>query len=510
MLINKGTESLINDLKLAIEYNLKQKKDLSKKYHSKSTLAFVYEKARNAIEYKDEHLIRYTATERILKRRLHLNQSSKKISAFLLKELNWARYIEQYEVNESNLLKIEKIIEKYKNTINTTVDSKTNQTLVGLCAAEIDESINFDPINQIIINYVASCFENLLVIEGLDKPTKSMQIYIATERAFAKNSEIIIKHKLLKVLLKDRNDPVKLIETLTIVDQHLNYEHGNLVRRKIVKLIPPFNLLKDYIKEHTDELIDLIEKPDELNLSLIGFLEVKYKENTDKVLRASKRSIVYIFLTKMLFALLIEVPFDILMGSINYLVLSINILFPPSLMILFNSQVKLPEKENSELVIERINSYLYADNQSSGAEKIEINKTKTKIEEVFYYIFIVTSGILLISIIYFLNILGFNPINQMIFMFFLSVVSFFAYRVREISNDFLLEETSNSSLIETLIDYLFLPIIKIGQWLSMQVSKINILSYIFDVIIEAPLKTFIEIFEQWLHFVRVKKEEFLG
>ena len=111
---------------------------------------------------------------------------------------------------------------------------------------------------------------------------------------------------------------------------------------------------------------------------------------------------------------------------------------------------------------------------------------------------------------WFLTILGFSIISQIIFLFFLSIVSFFAFRVREISNDYQLKDNYNESFWETLLDYIFLPIVKLGQFLSNQISKFNILSFIFDFIIEAPLKTFLEILENWLHFVRVKKEEILS
>jgi len=212
----------------------------------------------------------------------------------------------------------------------------------------------------------------------------------------------------------------------------------------------------------------------------------------------------------MVLAMLIEIPFDLLLGKINYLVLSINILFPPSLMILFNSRVRLPSGNNSILMSEKVIEYLYGNTNKSSRNYIKTEEDKGTTEKIFTIIFALTSCMILYGIIYFLSILSFNFINQLIFIFFLSVVSFFAYRVKEISNDYLLPESENDSVLNTLLDYIFLPIIKTGQWLSGQIAKINILSFIFDFIIEAPLKTFIEILEQWLHFVRVKKEEFLG
>lgn len=508
--LNTNSQMLINEILLAKEYHLKNKRVRMKSGQKGSTIAFAYEKARNAVEYRDEHSIRQAAIERILRRRLFLNQTNTKISKLLTKELVWAKYIEASEAGEDKILKFKRIIEKYREAGLLVPNSLKSSTLVGLCACEIDESLNFHPEDQIIINYVSSTLESLIDIEDTDMTTKSMQIYIATERSFAKNSEILIRYKLLKVLLPKWDNPIKLLEMLDVIESHLNHKNKDLIKRKVNQLTPPFTLIKDFVLENTEVLDSLIKDNEKLNSKLTDTLLEKYKSTKDKVLRASKRSIIYIFLTKMVLALLIEIPFDILIGSINFIVLSINILFPPSLMILFNSRVKSPSNSNTLLMIDKVNLYLFSKDLEAYKETIVVSKEKTIIEKVFYYVFLATSFLFISSLIYLLNLLDFNIVSQVIFLFFLSVVSFFAYRVKEISNDYLLSESTDDSFFETLLDYIFLPIIKSGQWLSSQVSKINILSFVFDFIIEAPLKTFLEIFEQWLHFVRVKKEEFLG
>ena len=60
-----------------------------------STLAVIYESARNAVEFRSEHLIRQAAITRILKRRLLLGQSGGKLALYLVKELLWARYLKE-------------------------------------------------------------------------------------------------------------------------------------------------------------------------------------------------------------------------------------------------------------------------------------------------------------------------------------------------------------------------------------------------------------------------------
>lgn len=499
-MLNINTKNLLNEINLANNYYSHHETRNDTNNKKSSILAFAYEKARNAVEYKDEHLIRQAAIERIIKRRIFLNQSSEKIANLLIKELTWARYINTEKASEINIEKFKKIIEKYRDF----------EQLVGLCACEIDELLNFNPLDQIIINYVSQTLLTLVEIKELDEKNKQIQIYIATERCFAKSNEVLIKYKLLKVLLPNWNNKLKLHETLSIIDEYLNYKGKDRLRRSVSKLIPPFNLIKDLLIREQFNLSNIFENKDLLKDKLKDILEEKYVETKNKLIRATKRSIIYIFLTKVLLALVIEIPFDVIFGNVNYTALLINILFPPSLMFLFNSRIKLPDSNNTFLMTNKALDYFFNSQNNYQKVILDVYETKSNSSKVFDSIFIFTSIFELFSIIYVLNLISFNFINQLIFLFFLSVVSFFSFRVKEVSDDYILPDSKTESILESLLDYLFLPIIKTGQWLSNQISKVNILSFIFDFIIEAPLKSFIEILEQWLHFVRVKKEEFLG
>lgn len=70
--LNLQTEEFKKELSLAFKLKLSQKKVEEPLAISKtaSTLAVIYESARNAVEFRAEHLIRQAAIERILKRRL--------------------------------------------------------------------------------------------------------------------------------------------------------------------------------------------------------------------------------------------------------------------------------------------------------------------------------------------------------------------------------------------------------------------------------------------------------
>lgn len=506
--INNITLTLISDLNQAAKLKPTGQDETIKTTKTVSDLGFLYEKARNAIEFRDEHLIRQAAIIRILKRRLFLNQESKKITRLLIKELSWAKYFVKNSIESSKTELIEKIINKYKAVLSS-IPGEMHEKIIGLCACEIEEKLYFDPLSQILINYVSASLFNHFEIEAMDKQTKSMQIYLAVERAYAKNNEILITYKLLKVLLPKWQNKRELLEVLNTIEKHLNHPIKDILKRKVTSIISPFNLIREIVINNENPQ-KLIEDQNLLDTIANETLEKRYSETKKRVINASKRSIIYIFLTKMVLAVLVEIPIEIIFNSINYLNLAINIIFPPSLMFLLNMRTNLPDKQNSHIIITKVKEYFYKNEQEVIAEYIRNTKNSTGKNKVFFYLFLVTSILIIMGILKLLNLLDFSLISQIIFLFFLTVVSFFAYRVQEISKEYQLPDESGESFLRSIIDYLFLPIIKVGQFLSNQVSKLNFLSFIFDFIIEAPLKSFLEILEDWLHFVRTKKEEILG
>ena len=52
-----------------------------------------------------------------------------------------------------------------------------------------------------------------------------------------------------------------------------------------------------------------------------------------------------------------------------------------------------------------------------------------------------------------------------------------------------------------------MPILSLGKLFNEGVARINFFIVLFDFIIEAPFKLIIEVIEEWITFVRNKKEE---
>ncbi|BCX14625.1 MAG: hypothetical protein KatS3mg088_308 [Patescibacteria group bacterium] len=522
--INLRTKEFQREISLAFKLKASQSKVEEPLTTTKtaSTLAVIYESARNAVEFRADHLIRQAAIERILKRRLFLNQKSKKLSELLIKELLWARYLKPESIPSSKVDEVSKIIDKYRFLlsyvgVNGSGKDDLAKRILEIASCEIEERLVFDPLSQVIINYVFETFLERFDFEERNPKVKSIQIYIAVEKGFGKNNDGLISYKLLKTLIPSWfSDDVEVerlrgefLENLEFVKLQLDYPLGAALRKEVIRLSAPFNLLREMIDTYQEDFIDLISDKKVLNSAIESVLNGLYQETRDKLSRASVRSIIYIFLTKMIIGILLELPVDLLLGRLNLLALGINLGFPPLLMFLLNLDINIPGNKNTEMIVEAIDDYFYSQDKPE-VKFLSSGDKKQKVQRIFWFfylfMFVVTFG----GVIWLLTKLGFNPVSQLIFIFFLSVVSFFAYRVRGIAKEFSLEAADTESLISSFKDFLFLPIIKVGQWLSAKIASFNLLSFVLDFIIEAPLKVFLEVIEEWIHFIKAKKEEIVS
>jgi len=68
-------------------------------------------------------------------------------------------------------------------------------------------------------------------------------------------------------------------------------------------------------------------------------------------------------------------------------------------------------------------------------------------------------------------------------------------------------EEEKEGFLGTIKDILFLPILRLGKWLSYFLQKHNFLSVFFNVLIDTPFQAFVEFVEQLRYFIKEKKEE---
>ena len=109
------------------------------------------------------------------------------------------------------------------------------------------------------------------------------------------------------------------------------------------------------------------------------------------------------------------------------------------------------------------------------------------------------------AIIYILTRLHFNFISEVIFIFFLAIVSFLSYRIALLAHVYTVGEKQGMGTL--IVDFLFMPVIRVGRKLTQGIAKINIFLMLFDFFIEAPFKFLFAFFDQWFYFLHAKTEE---
>src|SRR5258706_6712322 len=150
-----------------------------------STLARIYEQARNAVEFRAEHLVRRAAIERILKRRILLSGGAGGLAENLVVELLWARYVDSALINNAKITEIDAIIHRYlllKHDLFKTTNNHTGiswDTIMGLLSSEIEDAIIPGTKREALNNFIYQVIRPKVRIPDGDERYINMQTYIA-------------------------------------------------------------------------------------------------------------------------------------------------------------------------------------------------------------------------------------------------------------------------------------------------------------------------------------------
>lgn len=490
-----------------------------------SVLAVFYEKVRNAVEFRAEHLVRRAAIERILKRRILLGGGSGAVAESLVLELLWARYIEAGIVDQAKISQIQAIIDRILVVKNASFrgtakyDGLTWDDVLGLASAEIEETL-VSPVRREALNaFFYEAVRSKIHLSDLSAEHTNMQAFIAVERAFSQSDDALISYHLLKIadpnwFTSPADAQVKLplfLKEFQAVKLGLSDPIGEPLFRYVRRQTPAFLLLRDLFLELGEKVRATVTDETLLQQKLAEIAARKYEETGGKVRRAVVRSFIYIFLTKMVFALALEAPYDLYVAKhITPLPLVINLFFPPVLMVFVAGFISVPGSENTQRLIERITKILYHFDSLKSESDTFTSKEPVRrpiLTAIFTLFYLVTFGLTFGIIHLVLGKLQFNWISQIIFIFFVALVSFFSYRIRQSAKEY--EMVERQGVLEPVMDFLFLPILRAGQFLTREISKLNLLIFLFDFILEAPLKVIFEVAEEWIRFVRTKKEEII-
>ena len=179
-------------------------------------------------------------------------------------------------------------------------------------------------------------------------------------------------------------------------------------------------------------------------------------------------------------------------------------------MLLIVSFFKVPGEDNTKNIFNKIVNIIDRDTTFETSVSYIPKKPRVKKPMLIFgfTIFYTLTFMVTLSLIYEgLSYIDFNLISMSVFVFFVSIVSFFSYRIRQIVNLYRLEE--KEGVLTPIIDFFFMPILSLGKFFSGGLARLNFLIFVFDFLIEAPFKLIFEVVEEWISFVRKRKDEII-
>ena len=489
-----------------------------------SGAAVLYERLRYSLDYREEHLLRRHAIERVIRRRLDNWDGFKEFARSLLIELVQAQYLKNDTVSETAIPRVQAILDRYSALLaladqNMSGGKKTfKDWLLGLISAELDDELAPAPEDQALVNLMVSHVIKDSALEDwpLSAEERERQVFISCYRAlYAFDPQTLHFFLLLRSLPNWRSlNPEEaaalwpaLAEQRLIVEQALRHPAGAKLYRALKSKAIVFHALKDIIIKNQNGINDLLLSEAKLYSVLEETCRRYYVGARGRLYRSAVRSTIYIFLTKIILALAAEAPAEqFLYGVVATGPLFINTVFPPTLMFLLTVTTRFPGAGNTKQVWQLMTTLLYGGEGRIFPRVKYIAKSSafsTGIFSLFYlFTFTVTFG----AIIVILQKINFTPVSLFFFLFFLTVVSFFAIRIRQPVRD-LFVSSQRENIFLVLINFFSLPILRVGQVISLTSARFNVFLYLFDYLLEAPFKSFLAVFEDVLGFFREQREE---
>ena len=480
------------------------------------SLYFAYEQLRNIAEYTEQHLILRATIERFLKRHMHFTEHPSKLGYELVEELTQERYINNDSIRQGTVDLIDAYIEYYiklqltlHNGVHHITREESIRWTLQAASVKVEQLLTPSPKTEAFITFAYQHCLRAIDREGFsDIPPEDFDAatYCAAHRALIKSDIATTRAYYIAA------DPLRsqAIDEFIRINRQIDklFDSGQVTRlsRLISRNGAPLRIIREVTAQASGSSA-LIQQPQKL-ASYIGVVsDEQYQMTHSRLVKSIVRTLVFVFITKALIGLLIEIPYDIwLHGTILVTPLLVNMVFPPLYMATAIWAVKKPDEANTNAIRKQIERILYpADNPITY--RIPKRDISGALRFAFRLIYTLAYAASFGLAIWLLMLLDFSWVHIGVFFLFFSAVSFFRFRLIQQSRELDLNDR-RESIFDIVADFFYTPFIKLGEWLSARYRKVNVLTTILDLLIEMPLKTTLRILQEWVRFMRDKREGF--
>ncbi len=479
-----------------------------------ATLTAAYEQLRNAAEYAEEHVLLQRAIRRFY-RRLFMLRDKNGVAVSgedLVIELTQAGYLANDTVSEGDVRAISELAGIYydayenllrdKNIKREAVDKWTYELLAVEVEWRLNDNSHLQSFTQFAHSYFSQTLDYDQLLETVPDAVE-LSLYIAVHRALLKSDDAAMRLGLLK---RFQQTPVNLHEYILVnqqIEQLLTASTTEKLFRIVDRRGAPLRVLRHMIDDNP-ETVQLLNNQEQFLLAFEKQVGTDYQSVNRRVNNGILKSVVFLVITKFLIGLAIEIPYDYLIaGTILWLPLLINLLFPPFYMVLLRTTMMLPGSANTSRLVEQIDGMLYETEQAKQLSRRSGQAFGAGYNLMYGLLFALVFG----GVAYLLwRAFGFDIIHLFIFFVFLSAASFLGFRLSRMIRELESIETYQNSV--TLVrDFLYMPFVVVGRYLSDKYSKVNVVALGLDMLIELPLKTILRLIRQWAAFISAKKDQ---
>jgi len=496
-----------------------------------SKVAKFYEKIREIVDWREKHLMRRIAIERVLKRRFFLKSSQAHIAEDFVVELIRNGHFPNNKIPKNKIVEIQKIIDKYNYIIDNAPRSHQSIThgqlyifLISIAACEVEETL--DPLfylkEHFLVEYMETSMQEKIKIgqkvlnsQIINQHEKEIQIYIAVQQALLKLDSPIISYYLLKRYYKNWLNPSQqeltataqnIYKTWQRIEQSIEHPLAGKFYKICEQYDTPYLLLGDILSADPIKNGRKLIEPDFLKEMVKKVYKKRLSTLKSRISRTAFYSTLSIFISNIFSLYILEFPFaKYVMGEINVWAALFDVLGPTFLMFLLMVTIRMPNKKNYQLVLAEVEKIVY-ENQAEDFYEVELYPKKSFIFKFFTYLIYIISFCLCFGlIIWVLMQFNYPPLSYALLIMFTSLIAFSGLKLRQRSKELSVMD-QREGLFNIIFDPFSLPMVQLGKWLSARWKKINIVGVIFIFLIDTPFLIFIDFLEQWRYFVKEKKE----
>jgi hypothetical protein len=476
-------------------------------------VAHAYEQFRNTLEPDEADILRRKAIARILERRLAEDRPIAVSATALLQELIRAHYIKAVSTHYVQM--VSPLLGQAR-LVHERLEEDRRAWFLGIMAVALDRLLFPRAQQEGLVHlmyhdsYRRVAWADFSVSEA-DRPA---QLYIACHRAlFAADNFEIIYHYFLNHFpwwkeggMSDEQLAQVLRELPGFYATMKGLIHHPIRDRLLRVMRPvavPYRIVWELMQSHPQAFADEAA----LELAAREVVSAQVARIQKRLNARAWHSILFLFFTKTLLALLVELPYELLiLANPHWLALGVNIAFHPLLLFFLGTSVRLPGASNTDKIVEQVKKIV----SGEGELPTVIVSAPRQYGAVTWSFFAVIYAALFLAIFWglfsVLATLQFSLLAMMFFVVFLGLVSFLSVRIRRSVDDIRLLPKSEGAF-SAVFSFLFLPVLEFGRFLTQNISQLNVILFVMDRVLEAPFKLLIDIIEEWFAFVRDRREE---